>query len=340
VVGAVAHIVDVVTAFAVLVGRRATDVDARILFAGLAFQLTSDTVRNRGWCNIVRATYPRRPQLRMRDLLVAYFGGAGLGAVAPARGGDLVKLALLRRRVPGSRLSTLAATLFPETLFECVMGAALVAWALRSGGLPTEPILRQLPGLVHHLVVFALLAAGVVAALACLTVVVGRRARRLYERVRDGLVVLGRPAWFMAHVASWQALGRLIRLAAVACYMAAFGLTVSFTLVLLVMAIDGGARVRLGPVATAVRGTLYAYALPRASGGTITSAEAVGYMLAMNVFSTVSGLSISAAVLGTLGATAARRRAGTLIAGASPAAARAALARLLRGGEVAEGGVE
>ena len=68
--------------------------------------------------------------------MAAYLAGAGLNGVIPARGGDIVKLWLLHRRIPGARYPTLAATFVPETLFETLFGIGLVIWALSRGFLP------------------------------------------------------------------------------------------------------------------------------------------------------------------------------------------------------------
>src|SRR5919197_2881925 len=93
-------------------------VDAFMLAAGLALQLAADVIRTRGWFTILRVAFPDSERLRWREVAAATFAGGGVNAVVPARGGDLLKLALLRRWLPTARPSTLLATLAPETLFE------------------------------------------------------------------------------------------------------------------------------------------------------------------------------------------------------------------------------
>jgi Lysylphosphatidylglycerol synthase TM region len=306
----VADVVHVITGFAAVVGENVVDVDPRWLLGGLLLQLAADAVRNRGWFNIVCAAFPGRRSLRMRDLLVAYFAGAGLGAFVPARGGDVVKLALLRRRIPGARVTTLAATLVPESLFESLAGAALVAWALRCGYLPAAPVAEFVPTLPARAIAHPLAAGALGLAATAALVCVRRLAPRLQPivaGVRRGLAILSDPASFVVHVASWQALGRVIRLAALACYAAAFHLAPTPALVLTVMTVDGAARVRLGPFGTALGVTLYAYALPAASGGSVSAAQAIGFAVGLRVFTASAGLAISVAVLAALALPAARR---------------------------------
>src|SRR4051812_47100387 len=96
--------------------RQIARVDATLLVAGLVLRMLAEAIRNRGWLTILRAAYPKSA-LRWRDVVVAYFAGAGLGAVIPMRGNDLIKLALVRRKVEDAHYGGLAATLVPETLF-------------------------------------------------------------------------------------------------------------------------------------------------------------------------------------------------------------------------------
>ena len=62
--------------------------------------LVAQTVRPRGWHTILRAAFPEATDLRPRDVIRAYLAGAGINALVPARGGDVVKLAL---RAPAHR---------------------------------------------------------------------------------------------------------------------------------------------------------------------------------------------------------------------------------------------
>ena len=105
----------------------------------------AQAVRPRGWHTILRAAYPDADGLRPRNTMAAYLAGAGLNGVIPARGGDVVKLWLVHRRIEGARYPTLAATFVPETVFETLFGCALVAWALARGFLPVPGTSGDLP---------------------------------------------------------------------------------------------------------------------------------------------------------------------------------------------------
>src|SRR2546423_14792509 len=59
------------------------------------------------WRNILRAAYPGE-RIRLLRVFGAYIAGVGVNSVAPARGGDAVKLYLIRHRIERSRYPTLA----------------------------------------------------------------------------------------------------------------------------------------------------------------------------------------------------------------------------------------
>ena len=63
--------------------------------------------RARAWQNIIGASYPRT-RLKFRAAAGAYIAGVGVNSIAPARGGDLVKLYLVKHRVREATYPTLA----------------------------------------------------------------------------------------------------------------------------------------------------------------------------------------------------------------------------------------
>ena len=71
------------------------------------------------------------------------FAGSGLNAVLPGRGGDLVKLAFVRRQIDGARYRTLIATAVPETAFESLCAAALIPTAALAQKPPRAGILSR-----------------------------------------------------------------------------------------------------------------------------------------------------------------------------------------------------
>src|SRR5436189_6314461 len=86
-----------------LIASDAASLNPWWLVAGIALHVVHQAVRIRGWFNIVRAAYPAERRLRYRDVIAAYYAGSGLNAIVPARGGDALKVHLVKRRLDGGR---------------------------------------------------------------------------------------------------------------------------------------------------------------------------------------------------------------------------------------------
>ena len=89
----------------------------RFLGLAIACHVAKLVLRAAAWCTIVRAAYPGQ-RLRYRTALGAYVAGVGVNSIVPARGGDLVKMYLVKHRLPGATYATLTPTLLVETLFD------------------------------------------------------------------------------------------------------------------------------------------------------------------------------------------------------------------------------
>jgi hypothetical protein len=280
-----------------LIADRTAAVEPWWLAAGTLLYFLSQTVRTRGWFNILRAAYPDADGLRARDVARAYLAGAGVNALVAARGGDLVKLAMVRRRIPGSRYTTLAATFIPETVFETAVGTALVVWALAMGFLPVPTSSGEIPAIDVSLVVahpFATLAVVVAVGAGGAWLV-----RRLRKQVRQGVAILGDPRRFITGVASWQALGRLIRLGALVAFMSAFSLPVTPATAVLVMAAQGAGRiVPLGPASAGLRLAMLSYGFVEVTGHPVDIAAITAFTFGVGAVLAATGVVISAAIAG------------------------------------------
>ncbi len=270
------------------------------LAAGVILHVVHQIVRTRGWWNIIRAAYPDATELRARDVVKAYLAGAGLNGIVPARGGDLAKLYLIRRRAPQTRWSTLIGTFVPETLFETLVGIGLVIWALSQGFLPVPTAPSELPSfdvsfVIRHPIISA---AGSVAAVA-LTVIVLRHARALLARLKQGLAILDSPRDFLLGVVTWQALGRVIRLGSLACFMAAFALPVTVATVVLVMAAQGGGKIiPIAPASAGLRIAMLGYGFVEVTGEAVDIASITAFSFGVGAALFLTGMLISIVLLG------------------------------------------
>jgi len=185
-------------------------------------------VASRAWRNIVQAAYPRS-RLPFRHLFGAYVAGTGVNAIIPARGGDAVKLFLAKRRIEGATYTTLVATVLLQTLFDMVIAAALLTWAITLGVLPGLHVLPHLPSLDYGwafrhpkaglvLFVLLLLFGGL------LLVWLIERIEDFHARVAQGFRAFSDRSYYGFHVVPWQLADWTLRLVTVFFFLRAFGI--------------------------------------------------------------------------------------------------------------------
>jgi hypothetical protein len=260
-----------------------TMTSALLLMAGVALLVLAGVIRIRAWYGALAET---APTVRYRDVVAAHLGGAGFNGIVPAHGGDAVKLALLKRRVPDIRFGQLLGSLAPPAALEALCTALLLAWALTSGVLNAPappPVPLPLVGAA------AAIAAGGLWLLA-------RKTPRLLRDVRAGMVALRRPRELVTTVAPWVLVARLIRLAAIACFMGAIGLPATLTGVLVVMAVQGSVG-SSGPASAAVRVAVLSASLPAAIGHPVSLETATQFVAAAQFAPMITNLTLSVVVL-------------------------------------------
>jgi hypothetical protein len=265
------------------------------LIAGVALSVLGGIVRMRAWHAALSDT---APNARYRDVVVAHLGGAGFNGIIPAHGGDAVKLALLKRRVPDVRFGQLLGSLGTPAAVEALFTALLLAWAIGTGVMGT-PSPGQIP--LPLVGAAAAVAAGVLWLLA-------RKAPRLLRDVRAGMAALRRPRELLNAIAPWVLAARVFRLAAIACFLTAVGLPATIAGVLVVMAIQGGVGSG-GPASAAVRIAVLSASLPAALGGHDVSLQTATELTAAAQAGTmIANLAISILVLAITLRTASPRR--------------------------------
>ena len=154
-------------------------------------------LRTFAWYAILRAAYPGT-KYRYRSCAGAYLAGVGVNAVAPARGGDLVKIFLTRTRMEGSTTPTIVSSLLVETLTDIVLGAALLGYALTQHVLPRVPELPSIPAFEWSWAASNPTLAAIIATFILLALIlIVRRAKiagqAFCARVRQGFTILHTP---------------------------------------------------------------------------------------------------------------------------------------------------
>jgi uncharacterized membrane protein YbhN (UPF0104 family) len=252
------------------------------LALGVALHLLNQVARGRGWYAVVRAAAGPDPALRRRDAVAAWVAGAGAGGVASARGGDVVRVLLLRRHVARADCTLLAGTLLAEGAGEIATGALLLALAAALGvapalGAPTPWLLAVLP-------------------LAAAVLLLAHRYR-LLRRVAAGCAALGSPRAYARDVLPWQCASRACRVASLACFLAAFSLPATLTAVLLVMFAQGSGRMLpFAPASVGAGVAVLAATFGPATGSAVPAGQLAACFVAMSALLTLAGIVLTTAI--------------------------------------------
>jgi uncharacterized protein (TIRG00374 family) len=275
------------------------------LAIAVALHLLKLVFRAIAWRAILRAAYPDE-RLRFRSVFGAYMAGVGVNSVAPARGGDLVKLYLVKHRLRDGSYATLAPTLVVETIFDFVIAGALMIWALAIGVLPTHQVYSRIPTvdwgffLAHRrftlLLVVALLVGGVVAFLSA-----RRRVQSFRERVGRGFAILHDRPRFLRGVILPQAISWVFRIASLFFFLRAFGVRATVHNALLAQVVDSLAT--LFPATPGGAGTKQGLIVYLFHGQAISRTLLLAFSVGMNIVLVVVNLVFGLAALGLMAKT-------------------------------------
>ena len=208
----------------------------------VACHIVKLALRAVAWRTIIDAAYPEA-ELKLRSAFGAYVAGVGVNSVVPARGGDLVKLYLVKQRIPEASYATLAPTLVVETLFDFVTSGLLIIWALTSGVLPTHQLYSRIPTVDWKFFLRHEQFTGIVLGVLALAAVLAffwlrRRVDELRARVRRGFAILGDRPRFLAGVILPQSISWLFRIATLFFFLKAFGVPATIHNALLAQVVD------------------------------------------------------------------------------------------------------
>lgn len=260
------------------------------LALGVVLHLANQVARGRGWCATIRLARPGAPPPCARDAVAAWVAGAGMGGILSARGGDAVRLVLLRRRLPDEGYPVLAGTLVAEAAGETVIGlvffAALVAIGLDvAPALGAPPVVWIVPAVLAGTAAIALFRSR------------SRWFRRLTAGLARGCSALRDPRAYARAVAPWQLASRLLRAASLACFLVAFGLPATAAAVGLVMLAQGGGRLLpLAPASAAATVAILAAGFPSVTGTQVEVTTLAAFVVGMSTLLTAAGVLLAAGI--------------------------------------------
>jgi len=247
------------------------------------------------WRAILAAAYPEeRP--KFRSAFGAYVAGVGVNSIVPARAGDAVKLYLIKHRIPEASYATLTPTLVAETLFDMVVGVALIAWALSLGVLPAHEVYSRLPsvdwGFLLKYEKWTAVALATLITLALFGVIIFlEKGEDFRARVGRGFAIMRDPPRFLLHVVLPQSISWVLRAGTVYYFLRAFQVHASVHNALLAMVVDSLAT--LFPATPGGAGTKQGLIVFLFEGQAVSRpallAFSVGFNIATVVFNVVLG---------------------------------------------------
>lgn len=285
-------------------------VDGRLVLIALAFHVGNHLLRSCAWRNVLGAAHPGE-RVPLLGVASAYAVGVALNAVLPARGGDAAKVALVRSRIPGSHVATIASTMAVVVLFDMVAATLLVLGVCLAGAMPLAPELplASAPGWVAgHLAPAAALAV----ALGAGGVLVARRLRaplrRLRAQAQQGGAILRTPLRYARGVALVQAGAWICRIGVVYFLLEAFGLHATVATAALVMVVCGASTlIPLTPGGAGTQQVMLAYTLGQAASAAVVVSFSVGMQVGVTAVNATIGVAAAMVAFRTLHPVAALR---------------------------------
>jgi len=264
------------------------------LAIALALHFLKILVRTIAWRNILRASYPDE-DVPWPPVFGAYVAGVGINSIVPGRGGDLVKIYLVHRSIPGTTYTTLASTLVTETLLDIVFALALFLWALTQGVLPSLHVLPDISSFDWRWLVASSKAGAVVFAVVTTGAIVlvwwaSRHVENFKQRVGAGFAILRDRKRYLREVASWQTLSWMLRIASLYFFLVAFHVTATVHNALLAQVVDSIST--LLPFSPGGAGTKQGFLVYVLDGQAPTSrllAFSVGQYVAVTIFNVALG---------------------------------------------------
>lgn len=258
------------------------------LLIGAAAFVVYLTLRSRAFFHTLQAAYPDE-RIAFRRIWGAYIAAYGFNNVIPARGGDVVKLFLVKRSIPNSTYPAVGAAICVEAVFDLFMAIFVLAFAFSQGAFPKPPDFAKLDAFdlsffAGHpkftLFVLTALAIGVLVAFAVLS----QRVKAFWARVRQGLTILRDRRRYLREVFAWQFAGWLFRFTAFWFLLEAFNVGGSVRNVLLVLGVNAvAAVVPFTPGGAGVQQALLVKVFAGAASGATVAAYSVGQQIVIAV---------------------------------------------------------
>jgi len=261
------------------------DISWPALALGMLFHALNLTFRSRAAFNVLRAAYPAE-RFQWRRIWGAYIAGVGFNSVVPARGGDVIKIFLVKSSIPNSSYPAIGASLAVDAIFDSSIGIIVLIFAFTQGVFPKPPDFSKLNAFdlsffANHprFALFFLTALAVLALVGF--ALLSARVKAFWARVRQGLTILRDRRRYMRQVYAVQGMGWICRFIAFWFLLEAFHVGGSVKNVLLVFGVNAVSTiVPFTPGGAGVQQALLVKVFAGAATGATVAAYSVGQQIA------------------------------------------------------------
>ena len=264
------------------------------LLLGAAAFVVYLTLRARAFFHTLQAAYPTEPIL-FRRIWGAYIASYGFNNVIPARGGDILKLFLVKQSIPHATYPAVGAAICVEAVFDAIMGVFILGFAFTQGVFPKPPDFAKLDAFdlsffaSHPSFTLFLVTALAVATLVAFAVL-SQRVKAFWARVRQGLTILSDRERYFREVFLFQLAGWGFRFTAFWLLLEAFNVGGSVRNVLLVLGVNAvAAAVPFTPGGAGVQQALLVKVFAGTAAGATVAAYSVGQQIVIAVTTLMVG---------------------------------------------------
>ena len=265
-----------------------------LLFGLVAF-ITYLSLRARAYYNVLRAAYPDE-RIEFRKIWGAYVAAYGFNNLVPARGGDVIKVFLVKSSIKDSSYPAVGSSIFVEAIFDLCMAVPILTFAFTQGAFPKPPDFSKLPAFDiaffagnPQFTLFLLTFLGILSLVAF--ALLSARVRAFWARVAQGVVILTDRRRYVREVFLVQLGAWLLRFTAFWFLLEAFNVGGSVKNVLLVLGVNAvAALVPFTPGGAGVQQALLVKVFAGSVAGATVAAYSVGQQIAIGAASFAVGL--------------------------------------------------
>ena len=199
------------------------EVPVGYIVAGLALQTAQTVFAGLSYYGILRAAYPG--QVEFWPIVTAYAVGVAMNNFLPANIGTFVTLVMFAAIIPTATFPGAIAAYIVQKIFFTIAGTFVYLYLFLSVPGSSDVSLGRID---EKPVLTILIAAGAVFLVVVLARIFWRQLKKLWEKAKQGGVILSRPREYLTHAFLPSLVSWLCKLGVIAVFLAAFAIPVTF----------------------------------------------------------------------------------------------------------------